>query len=320
MSPANPSAARLIVGAAVLLLVWGCSPTAPSPSRSTTTTTSKGIINVKISGASTIAPGNTAQLSASATHADGTSQDVTTTVQWHSSDTSILTISATGLASGIQAGDILVTATLSPGVAATQMILVVPAGTFRLSGVVRGLGGFLDGALVQVTAGIGAGLSSSTAGGTYRLYGVAGNIQVTVSKTSDVPATQALTVDSNTVLDFDLVTVNPPPDLVGTYTLRITADPGCATAGDGALPAIGREREYTATIQPSGGNGIRAGLSGANFLPNSTKSWLRAPIWTTRRAARWCVPAQSGARSTTIPPLIELERLLAASRAAARRQ
>jgi ASPM-SPD-2-Hydin domain-containing protein/Big-like domain-containing protein len=38
MSPrANPSAARLIVGAAVLLLVTGCSPTAPSQNRSTST-------------------------------------------------------------------------------------------------------------------------------------------------------------------------------------------------------------------------------------------------------------------------------------------
>src|ERR1700730_3130833 len=38
MSPrANPSAARLIVGAAVLWLVTGCSPTAPSQSRSTST-------------------------------------------------------------------------------------------------------------------------------------------------------------------------------------------------------------------------------------------------------------------------------------------
>jgi hypothetical protein len=152
------------------------------------------------------------------------------------------------------------------------MILVVPAGTFRLSGSVLGLSGWpLEGALVQVTAGIGAGLSSSTVGGVYRLYGVAGDIQVMVSEPSYMSITQAVTVNSNANHNFDLATVDPPPDLAGTYTLRIAADPACPTAGDGALPAIGREREYTAMIQPSE-NGIRAGLSGADFLSNSKKS------------------------------------------------
>jgi hypothetical protein len=245
-----------------------CGPPSTSPLVS-----SAVIVGLKISGPSTMAPGSAAQFSAVATHSNGSSEDVTATVQWHSSDTLILTISATGLASTIQAGDVNVTATLQsdpghlpssghPFGPATQSILVVPAGTFRLSGAVRWLGSPIGGALVQVTAGTGAGLSS--AGGPYRLYGVAGDIQLTVSRTDYVTIKQTVTVNSNTVLDFDLVTVNPTPDFAGTYSLRITADPGCATAGAGALPAIGRARQYAANISQDR-TSLKVLLSGANF-------------------------------------------------------
>jgi hypothetical protein len=265
--------AAMLLSAAVALLVANCnSPASP------TTSTLKTALGLKILVPSTIAPAHTAQLSAAVTYSDGTSQDVTATVQWRSSDTSILTISAAGLASGVQAGESNVTATLNPGVAATQTILVLPAGTFRLSGEIIGLGASVDGVLVQVTAGVGAGLSSSTVGGAYRLYGVAGDIQVTVTKSLWVPITQTVTVNSNTVLNFDLASVNPPPNLAGTYTLRITADPGCATTGDGALPAVGQQREYLAMIQEPGRiTAISVALSGAHFLQSSKNSfdgWL----------------------------------------------
>ena len=227
---------------------------------------------VRVVAPSTIAPGSTAQLSALATYTDGSTKDVTAAVQWHSSDTSILTISATGLASAVSVGDVNITATSSTGVSATQSIVVVPAGTFRLAGDVTGLGLGIDGALVQVTAGIGAGLSSSTAGGTYRLYGVAGLIQVTISQTSYVTITQAVTVTGNTSFNFDLTPVAPPPDLAGTYTLAITADPACATTDAGALPAVARDRRYTATITPTG-HSVKVGLSDANLVPNSAKGF-----------------------------------------------
>ena len=228
------------------------------------------LVSLKVMAPSTIAPGSTAQLSALGTYTDGSSKDVTMAVQWHSSDTSILSISATGLASGVHVGDVTIAAAYT-GVSGTQSIVVVPAGTFRLSGQVTGLGSVLDGALVQVIAGIGAGLSSSTAGGTYRLYGVAGDIQVTVSNTSYLTITQAVTVNDNTSLNFDLTPAAPPPDLAGPYTLAITADPACPTTDAGALPSVARERRYAATINPTG-NQLKVALSGANFAPNSSNS------------------------------------------------
>jgi Bacterial Ig-like domain (group 2) len=235
------------------------------------------LVTVKVVAPSTIAPGSTAQLAALATYTDGSSKDVTAAVQWHSSDPSILTIDATGLAAGVRVGDVKITATASSGVAsATQSIVVVPAGTFRLSGLVYGLEHPLDAALVQVTAGIGAGLESSTGVGLYRLYGVAGTIQLTVSKAGYVTSAQAVVVnDNNTTLNFALTPVVPPPDVAGTYTLDIAADPACTTTDAGSLPSVARERRYMATIYQQAQNPpIKVALSGPDFIATSSHAFF----------------------------------------------
>jgi hypothetical protein len=257
-----------IAGAGILVLaamLFSCSsPVTPSGG----TPGGPKVVGLRIGGPSTIVPGSTAQLSASATYSDGSTKDVTTTVHWLSSDTSILTISASGLASAIQAGEVLISAGLG-SVFANQLILIVPAGTFKLSGLLSSDGAPINGALVQVTAGIGAGLSSSTESGYYRLYGVAGTIQLTFTHPLFETITQTVTVNSNTVLDLNMVLIKPLPnfDLEGTYTFRVTADPACPTAGDGALPAMVRERQYTAKISLGGGlpSGLTVALSDANF-------------------------------------------------------
>ncbi len=264
---------RLFIAVGTIVVVAAVWPSCHSAPTVTTTGPSQPVVTrVAISGASTIAPGSTAQLSAVATYSDGSQKDVTATVQWHSSNTSILTVSATGLASGIQSGDVVVTAMLT-GIPATQVILVVPTGTFRLSGTVTGFGELLAGALVQVTGGVGAGLSVVTTGGLYRLYGVAGNVGMTVSKDAYVTITKTLTVSGNTDnVNFDLAPVNPPPSLAGTYTLRITADAACATDGAGALPSIGRDRRYTATIDETETR-LHVVLAGANFLSGANSMY-----------------------------------------------
>jgi hypothetical protein len=228
------------------------------------------IIGIKISAPPSIAPGTTVQLSAIGHHADNSSNDITVTAVWHSSDTSVLTISDTGLATGVRNGETVVTAALAGAAGAptgSQTIVVVPAGTFRLKGEVVGfLGGALDGALVQVTAGTGTGQSTTTHSGSFAFYGVAGDIQVTVSETGYVTATQAITVnDNNATLRFNLPTVTPPPDVSGSYAVRVTADPGCPSAAAQGLPDIARDRQYVATIAGGNGFSLTASLTGATF-------------------------------------------------------
>ena len=258
----SAAAATLVVAAGFLASCRNSStPTAP--------TGPAVAVSLRISGPSTVAPGSTAPFSAQVIYSDGSNKDVTTAVQWYSSATSILTVSATGVASAIQSGDVVISATFNNaqgGVSAGKPIEVVPSGPFRLSGTVTGFGAQLDGALVQVTAGVGAGLSATTSGGFFRLYGVAGNIQLSVNKDMYVAITKAVTVTANDDnLNFDLLPVNPPPNLAGAYTLRITADSACATDGAGILPAIGRDRRYTATISQTESS-LHVVLSGAAFM------------------------------------------------------
>ena len=246
--------ASVVISVAVLPSCGSNPPTTPSqPS------------TVRVSGPSSIAPGTSAQLYA---YFNTSPIDVSATAQWHSSDTSILTVSTTGLASAIQSGDVTVTATYS-AVNGSQAIIVVPASTFRLSGSVQGFGVPLMGASVQVTAGVGTGLSTSTdSSGNYKLYGVAGAIQLTVSKDLYGTSTQAVTVTSNTNhLDFSLAPVNTPQSVAGTYTLIITADPACPTTGAGVLPGVGHQRQYTATITQKEGQ-LEVVLSGAHLVPD----------------------------------------------------
>ena len=248
--------ASVVIVVAVLPSCGSNSPTNPSH-----------LISVRLIGASTIAPGASAQFSLLAVFSPNSTTDVSTTAQWHSSDTSILTVSPAGLASAIRSGDVTVSATYG-GFPSSLAVVVVPAGTFRLSGEVAGFAVALGGASVQVTAGVGTGLSTSTdSSGLYRLYGVAGPIQVTVSKDAYVTDTRAVNVTGNSnYLDFDLAPVNAPRSVAGSYTFIITADPACASTGTGALPDIARSRQYMATITETEGQ-LQVTLSGGQLVP-----------------------------------------------------
>jgi len=58
-----------------------------------------------------IAVGATKQFTASGIHSDGTSQDITTQVIWNSSNTSVATITSSGLATSVSTGTTTITAT-----------------------------------------------------------------------------------------------------------------------------------------------------------------------------------------------------------------
>jgi hypothetical protein len=105
------------------------------------------------------------------------------------------------------------------------------------------------------------------ASGAYRIYGVAGAIELTVSKPSYATIRQTATITSNTVLTLQLLAASPLPQFAGTYTLQITADPACtAVSGLEAFPNSAMVRRYTATFDES--SGLEGRLSGANFLPD----------------------------------------------------
>jgi hypothetical protein len=227
-------------------------------------------LRVTISGPSRLAPGSTAQLTAVADYAEGSKavSDVTSTVVWRSSDTSILTIDAAGRVTAQQSGEATIIAALNPGLGASQHITVVPPGTFKVAGVVAWAdhtGQNIDGVSIQVTAGTGTGLATVTnAQGSYALYGVAGQIELTVSKPAYVTIRQTATIDTDSTLNFQIQGAATPPKFDGTYVVEITADPACATSGQGAIPDSARVRRYSAAFDVT--HGLLAQFSGADFL------------------------------------------------------
>ena len=100
---------HLLVAAVPLILVWACgggaqpSPTAPSAQPPPPATPTIQILRITVPP--TLVDGQTAQLSAATALSDGTVATVpTSSVQWHSSNAVVATISATGVLQARQAG------------------------------------------------------------------------------------------------------------------------------------------------------------------------------------------------------------------------
>src|SRR4051812_20100700 len=285
----GPVAAVLsTVAGSVLALSWACgssTPTAPTSKAPA----AKIVNSVQISGPASIAPGATAQLSAIATYVDGSTSDVTAVAHWHSFDTKVLSISESGVATAIQAGETRVQGEYTNR-ASGMTIRVLPEGTYRLAGTLTEFGLAIEGATVAITAGQGTGLSAtSDSGGGYLLYGVAGTVEIQVSKAGYTSQSRTLVVTADVIASFQLTTVIPAARIAGAYLLTFTAG-RCLTP---LTPADLNQRRYTAIITQDGQNPTASVmLGGANFAlknghgnsfsgrvePDRVTFLLRAPL------------------------------------------
>jgi len=93
---------------AVLILILGVSFAVTACGGSTSPTS---ITSITVTGVPPAA-GASSQLIATAQLSDGTTQDVTSTATWASSDTGVATVSTTGLVTGVGAGATAITATV----------------------------------------------------------------------------------------------------------------------------------------------------------------------------------------------------------------
>jgi 6-phosphogluconolactonase (cycloisomerase 2 family) len=93
----------------------------------TLTVTAATVVSIAITPAKpTIAPGKPLQFTATGTYTDATTKDLTTSVAWNASPSSVATIGpGTGLASSIAVGTATITGTYSGGPAITPITLVV---------------------------------------------------------------------------------------------------------------------------------------------------------------------------------------------------
>jgi hypothetical protein len=216
---------------------------------------------LKITGPDAIAPGQTVSFVATASMSDGTTQDDTRKVAWSANPTSVLTIAHdTGEATAQAAGDVTIAASLQGGNPCCQAQItrtVLAPNTYRLTGKALESGLPVQDAVIAVLSGAGAGLSATTDfDGSYRLYGVAGSIQVKFSKPGYDDIVKTFTATQNDVLDFpEAHQTAAIPSLAGTYTLTLTADPACPTTprGVAALPDDFRQpRSYAVSVTQDG--------------------------------------------------------------------
>ena len=209
----------------------------PSPTAPTVATVRA--IGARIDGPASIPPGSSAQLHFVRVMSDGSTVEVTQGVSWRSDHPSVIDVSAGGGAAQAKSrGAAQLFAGFSgppvAGSSATRQVLVLEDGTFPVYGHVTEDTLPLVGAQVTVTRGIGQGLATFTdAAGAYGLFGVAGDVDLTVTRDGYTPVTRSLSVTAVTPsLDFSIHQVAGPTNFSGQYRLTITRSPACGMLPD----------------------------------------------------------------------------------------
>jgi len=224
------------------------------------------VTRIVIDGADSLPPRGGVQLSATAVLADGTSRVVTDEATWESSNGSLLAVSSRGMVSaGDQRGEGEIRVTYlgplagSSGVRASRRQFVLPAGTWALYGSVKDGGVPLSGVELEVTAGLGTGLTV-TADPNFHLYGVGGDVEIRASKAGYDTETRRILVTGHQTIELDLRPSSARPIVAGTYALSIVAAPECRDR----LPEAARARAYTAVVSQNGAQ-LEVVLSGAQL-------------------------------------------------------
>ena len=225
------------------------------------------VARIEVSGNRTLAPGETASFTATAFYTDGSSRNVTTEARWRSSNFTIFLIEGPGRGKAGARGDATITVELN-SVTSTMQVVVVPVGTYRLSGVVRAsnvAGGLVGGAQVQVLDGPERLETQTNPQGQYVLFGVPGTAQIRITRDGYQPFEQTVHLTQHASVDFALTLSEALADFSGTYTLRITSPTPCGTSDPG--PEF-RDRTYTATITQSAFS-LAVRLTGADMVVSS---------------------------------------------------
>ena len=215
---------KTLAATAFVLFLSACDdgPTRPSPPPATPPPPNAPvtILGLVITGPDRLAPGETAQFTATALQSDSSFRNVTNEANWRSGDESVLSISSTGVATGRDRGASSVQASLGAKTASKDDVIILPAGTYRLRGMVFESGSHraLFGARVEVTSGTGQGLAVTAIGGGYSLYGVAGDIEIRATADGYHELRKRILIGNHENHSIDFVPTGPRANVTGTYT------------------------------------------------------------------------------------------------------
>jgi hypothetical protein len=232
----------IAVGAAFMVCLASCGGDSPAgPSGNSIVT------GLTVNGPSQIAPGETARFTATGKFSDGSTQDVTTRATWFGAS-GVVRLSGPGQFEGLQPGETRVGASFGRFSSQSQPLLVLPPGTFKLSGSVRDESGVIEGVAVEARYGGASKTVTTSRDGKYAFYGVAGPVELLASARGYETQDLTFTINDHTVRDVSLATTAMPLELAGAWTFSVSASSPCSDA----WPEATRHAEVTANITQQG--------------------------------------------------------------------
>ena len=250
--------------------------------------------SVTVSGPSALAPGQSAQLTATAVGNDGTTRDCTGSATWSTGMGGYVTVTSGGRVTAVREGPASVQATCN-GVYGSLSINVTAGPTYVVSGTVRDEHGPLAKGYLQVTGGVNANVTvhcDST--GHYRIDGlVAGTLTLLAAAFGEFynPASVTLQLTKDTTQDFTL-------QLSHFSVTGYVSERGTGAPVDGAkievVSGVNLGRSTTATV----GAGGRLTSLGPWILPRPRNCLWRCSA---EAIAAWGTGCAMAASSSTSP-------------------
>jgi hypothetical protein len=183
------------------------------------------------------------------------------------------------------------------GRVARLRVLILEAGTFKLSGTVASEdgGGPLSAVKVDVLSGTGQGIETMTSSaGQFALYGVAGPVRIRVAADGFGSQMRDVTVVEHQTMDQILLRPSEPtPSVTGPWTLTVRPSATCPSS----VPDGVRNRSYRVEFSQTGTH-LLATISGPTLLRSVTDlpgtligSRLQMSIWGETSYGDWSYPS-----------------------------
>jgi hypothetical protein len=218
--------------------------------------------SVSVSG-SAPSVGASTQFTATANLSNSTSQTVTSQASWQSSNTTVATVTSSGVVTGVSAGNADITATYQNigGVAHLTIMRPTPV-TYSVTGTVTDgtSHGILPNITMELADANGMTTSTTTNGsGSYAFASVvAGAYTITASAVSYQTTSQSITVSGNTQVNITLPRspAPPPPGTTTTYTCNGAAVPAVVNCLNNQPPgppsAMCKDGQFSCSTTRSG--------------------------------------------------------------------
>jgi len=241
-------------------------PAGPSPNPPVGPPSSPALTGIELTGQTTLAPGATSEFTLIAVFSDGSRNDVTAAAQWTINNSTYVTSLGQGRFRAVANGEAQLNVRYSNRNASRE-IVVVPEGTFRVTGRIVEDDGVspVPNAHIRVRDADAAGpQTDADESGYYRLYGVKRNVDLVVTRPGYIDTERKnMTIDRHMIVNISIPLAGPRMRVEGTYTATFNWS-NCSSG----FPADLRQRVYTAVVKQSDAQ-IEARFIEPSFVHNS---------------------------------------------------